>query len=117
MKIYEAIRIGCKLVPQQCFKEYYIENITIDEDGYAETDGHTASCALGAAADGIYQDAEDIDFYIAFCLTEAPVDCPDCSKNDKLVEMIPHINDAHRWSRERIANWLEAIDKDQMWEG
>jgi hypothetical protein len=37
-----------------------------------------------------------------------PVD--GCKKKLVLSALIVHINDAHRWSREQIATWLEAVN-------
>lgn len=41
--------------------------------------------------------------------------CPkqDCPYSFRpLVSIIPHLNDAHQWTREQIADWLETLDVD-----
>jgi hypothetical protein len=43
-------------------------------------------------------------------------DCPveeDCAhKNRSLMNLIQHLNDTHKWTREAIADWLESLDED-----
>lgn len=59
---------------------------------------------------------------------EALVECPDDSVRcriengvrlgdrrryvDSLWNMIQHLNDDHKWTRERIADWLDSLDLD-----
>lgn len=39
--------------------------------------------------------------------------CPEChTAQGALSSMIPHINDVHQWSREKIASWLDIISDD-----
>lgn len=38
--------------------------------------------------------------------------CPDCKQGGTIANLIPHINDHHKWSREKIADWLETLDVD-----
>lgn len=40
--------------------------------------------------------------------------CPvkGCSSETSLWYIIQHLNDAHKWTRERIADWLETLDSD-----
>ena len=47
-------------------------------------------------------------------LTAFAVACPECQGTGfgPLSNLIPHINDHHKWSRERIADWLETLDVD-----
>lgn len=35
-----------------------------------------------------------------------------CGWEDSVWSMIPHLNDDHKWSRERIADWLDTLDID-----
>jgi hypothetical protein len=39
------------------------------------------------------------------------VQCPGrgCSVTRAIMEVLYHLNDEHDWSRERIADWLEAL--------
>lgn len=38
--------------------------------------------------------------------------CPECGNRGSLFNMITELNDAHRWTREQIADWLDALDID-----
>jgi hypothetical protein len=40
------------------------------------------------------------------------VGCPGCNHKDPVYEMIQHVNDHHRWSREKIADWIETLELD-----
>jgi hypothetical protein len=78
------------------------------------------SCALGAAYDAlgyghgvIMRDLPErlerwLDLYVA---------CPVCAANVteegwhiRTGEMIAHLNDGHRWTREEIADWIETLE-------
>jgi hypothetical protein len=37
--------------------------------------------------------------------------CPDCTKADYVFRVIAHLNDDHRWTRERIADFVETIER------
>ena len=103
MLLSDAIRIGCAFKPQG-FGDFY-------RDG--------GSCALGAAYDGCgvdrnlkllselspgikaYFDETSKNEYIAYC--PAGNGCTHFTS-------IPHLNDDHKWSRERIADFVETIE-------
>jgi hypothetical protein len=99
----EAMRRGMTRRPEQAFGEYY--------------HGHNASCALGATYEGLYRlpyEAEGIvpkDLWRFYeCLDFVIRRCPEgCRKRVPLGALIVHLNDDHRWSRERIADWLISI--------
>jgi hypothetical protein len=44
--------------------------------------------------------------------------CPACDKSgtvatrDSVIGMVPHLNDKHWWTREKIADWMETLDVD-----
>ena len=83
------------------------------------------SCALGAAAEGMFGPLEQqVDVYIADALRrEFPalhcylpsgrcVQCPDCKETSWLWDVVGrHLNDAHAWTRERIADWLDTLEE------
>jgi hypothetical protein len=102
-ELASAIRAGAARRPQQAFGDYYV--------------GRRASCALGAAYEGIYRLAEDMggkrptkDLVWFFdCLESTVRRCPveGCRKRLLLSALIVHLNDNHMWSREQIATWLE----------
>jgi hypothetical protein len=100
------IRAGASRRPEQAYGDYY--------------KGKYASCALGAAYEGMYRLPENVegmhptkDLEWFFDVLEGTVrSCPveGCKKKLVLSALIVHINDAHRWSREQIATWLEAVN-------
>jgi hypothetical protein len=102
-ELAEAIRAGADRRPDQAFGDYFV--------------GRRASCALGAAYEGIYRLAEDMngrrptkDLVSFFdCLEGTVRRCPvdGCTKRLLLSALIVHLNDLHEWSREQIATWLE----------
>lgn len=97
-----AIRDGMRRRPEQAFGNYY--------------EGRRASCALGAAYEGIYRLPEEVGQLrpkrldqIFDCLEGTIRRCPEgCKKSLILASMIIHLNDDHEWDRERIATWLDA---------
>jgi hypothetical protein len=96
----EAILHGSEARPEQAFGHYF--------------EGRRASCALGAAYEGMYrlpQDASSIRPLhlerLFDCLEYTLRRCPEgCKKRIPLGAMILHLNDDHHWSRERIAAWV-----------
>jgi hypothetical protein len=99
-ELAEAIRFGAKRRPNQAFGEYY--------------HGPRASCALGAAFEGLYRLPEEVGQLhpkrldrLFDCLEGTLRTCPEgCKKRVILAAMIIHLNDDHRWDRERIARWV-----------
>jgi hypothetical protein len=100
------IRAGVERRPDQAFGDYF--------------KGQRASCALGAAYEGMYRlprqiegmhPTKDLEWFFD-CLEATVRRCPAeaCSKRLVLSAIIVHLNDDHRWSREQIAQWLEAVN-------
>ncbi len=98
----EAIRNGADRRPEQAFGDYF--------------HGRHASCALGAAYEGMYRlpgdmdgrrPTKDLEDYFD-CLDGTVRACPGegCKKVLTLAALIVHLNDDHRWSREQIAAWV-----------
>lgn len=111
MKLSDAIRLGAMLKPQQYFGGYY------DRD-------RTSSCALGAACDaiGIDPDYERDYEYFPVMRDLLDVDCPECGSSRPVelgnggifcTGLIPHLNDKHHWTRERIADFVEQFEVEQ----
>jgi hypothetical protein len=100
------IRAGATRRPEQAYGDYF--------------KGKFASCALGAAYEGMYRLPENVegtrptkDLEWFFDVLEGTIRaCPfeGCKKKLVLSALIVHINDAHRWSREQIATWLESVN-------
>lgn len=102
------IRAGMERRPEQAHGDYF--------------KGKNASCALGAAYDGMYRvpgdpsktrPTKDLD-RIFNCLESTIRRCPaeGCQKRLGLAVIIVHLNDDHCWSREQIADWVASIDND-----
>jgi hypothetical protein len=101
-ELAQAISLGARRRPEQAFGHYFV--------------GHRASCALGAAYEGMYRLPEEAGQILPKrlerlfdCLEGTIRRCPEdgCRKHLILAAMIVHLNDDHLWSRERIAGWIE----------
>ena len=99
MRLSEAIRLGAMLRPQGfgIFSAQF---------------GAKATCAYGAAKDALGRDFRAVSEW-PWLITEYP--CPDCGLSGVAALSIVslHLNDYHRWTRERIADWVETIENQQ----
>lgn len=108
LKLSEAIRLGAMLKPQ----------------GYQLYQRNGASCALGAAMDALGIQAEEqmssafTEFAtLRLCTHEVAEFPPGCSDECRwshpfrMGDLIVHLNDDHRWTREQIADWVETIEQ------
>ena len=97
------IRAGAARREEQAFGDYF--------------KGKHASCALGAAYEGMYRlpdnadgtrPTKDLEWFFD-CLEGTIRKCPaeSCPKRLTLAAILVHLNDDHRWTREQIATWLE----------
>ena len=103
-ELARAIEQGARRRPEQAFGHYFV--------------GRRASCALGAAYEGMYRLPEEAGQILPKrlerlfdCLEGTVRRCPaeGCKKTLILAAMLVHLNDDHVWSRERIVTWLEEI--------
>lgn len=110
LSLSQAIRLGAMLKPQ-AFGQLF--------------DGES-SCAQGAAADAL---GMGIDTWTAgtptiwftswpdnvqWMFSTTPPACPECGQMRAAVDcLIRHLNDEHRWTRERIADHVEQIEQQQ----
>ena len=128
MKLSEAIRLGAMATRQSrgAFsrqrRKYFFFGPVVGE-----------TCALGAAYHAIggrshFEPATDdtqafrgvIKKGHQMEIMETPTEwltvmhsgamCPVCAKLDQVRRMIPHLNDDHKWTREQIATWVEALE-------
>lgn len=92
-----AIRKGCLLLPRQTFGAFHNR-----DDG---------ACAIGAAMTAL--DVTSLLDLRARCGMRAklPLRCPadDQCGSDNVLSVVMHLNDAHEWKREQIADWLETL--------
>jgi hypothetical protein len=105
-ELAQFIRAGAKRRPDQAFGDYYR--------------GRSASCALGAAYEGMYRlpdqaggvrPTKDLEWFFD-CLEGSVRRCPGgdgCKKTLSLASILVHLNDDHKWSREQIATWLDGL--------
>jgi hypothetical protein len=107
IKPSEAIRLGCLTTAQG--RETYI----------AKRQGQWQACAYGAMAVGYGFDPSGTDgrriddfilpgeVQIEGQISESSCPAPACAT--ARYDLLIHLNDDHRWSRERIADWLESL--------
>jgi hypothetical protein len=94
MRLSEAIRLGAKMGPQ----------------AFGQLRHQRATCALGAAAQAIGMRSVLILKEWPWLATTRDK-CPECMLiNVPVLTIIPHLNDHHLWSRERIADWVETLE-------
>lgn len=104
MKLSEAMRLGSTLLPQGfgLFRDHEITACAMDAAFIATGDrkkyGNSANWP---------------DSWAAVCRRNVP--CPECGYRASgplpLVAIIAcHLNDGHRWSRERIADFVETLE-------
>lgn len=102
LKASEALRLGMLRRPHQAFHSY--------------VRGDAMACALGtiAAAYGKDQTNEVAAQFMAYKFrrrVDRRYSCPSqrCPGSNRLRDLVIHLNDDHRWKRERIADWLEGL--------
>ena len=98
MKLSEAIRLGSMLKPQGFGHDSARMNAK-------------ATCAFGAVQDALGRIVIPVLHWP--WLTQGNA-CPACGELDRTLSVISvHLNDAHRWSRERIADWVATIEPSE----
>lgn len=105
MDLAAAMREGATRRPQ-AFGDYF-----------RKTPAGLGSCALGAAYEALsgrsanWFQADEVSRALVDtlpCLVEDAT-CPvGCNSNWRLIDAVAHLNDDHRWTREAIADWLDA---------
>lgn len=115
MRLSEAMRLGAMWREQGFF--------TLLSQG--------KSCALGAVAEAIGLELEDKfydpgnehvapELFKAYPELYTRIACPSEPDPDvfcweqTLSDTIMHLNDAHRWTRQQIADWIEFLEKTQF---
>ncbi len=101
MRLSEAIRLGAMIRPQAFW--YYFR------DG--------ASCAFGGALEAVGMDYTETPASAPDAVrlrwpwlwkTDGP--CPACLGHATPRQIIAHLNNNHRWTREQIADWVESLE-------
>ena len=106
MRLSEAIRLGA--MATRPVKRVFFHYVLGEIDG---------TCALGAAlyangATDVGNAADSLDHLFGVEFMTQPVRCFDCGIVRGLGAMITHLNDEHFWSRERIADSVETIERE-----
>lgn len=100
MSLTEAIRLGAATTRQT-------RGVFYTGGG----DVAVRTCALGAAlhAMGRLITQDDLSDVVVAIFPElhTPVMCPECKVSDELGDLVVHLNDEHKWTRNRIADWID----------
>jgi hypothetical protein len=112
LKVSEAIRLGCLIVPNQAFGTLF----------WPSRDDPQAACVVGTFLLMWGDDSSPISSMGQAYLKAQGLDCPiGCLRTwnggglyaafatdgSNTRGTMTHLNDTHRWSRESIASWLE----------
>jgi len=98
MKLSEAISLGSMLTPQ-AFGRF--------------VGSYGRRCAWGSAFDAV-RDSTPMHGYDEWKWTKRTVNCPSCKATGPVHKMIVHLNDGHRWTRHRIADWISTIEPTEQ---
>ena len=107
MRLSDAIRKGIKILPNQAFGQWW--------------DGPFSGCAMWTAyvaADMLSLVGKGNEaFQQAMPELVLQAVCPACGVPSTRFDIVSnHLNDQHRWTRERIADWLDTLDVDPITE-
>ena len=100
MRLSDAIQLGA-MITSQAFRALF------------KGEG---ACALGAALLAVGVSPEEARCAVrkrwpwAFAVS---VDCPSCGRARLVCQVIVHLNDDHRWTREKIGAWVAGIEPSQ----
>ena len=98
MNLSEAIRLGTMLT-SQAFR------VVFTGDGACAWGA--ALLAVGATPERAVRSAARSRWPWAFAVS---VNCPSCGRSRLVCEVIAHLNDDHRWTREEIGAWVGEIE-------
>ena len=101
MKLSAAILLGSTL-RKQCFGDSFVGG---------------GSCAIGAAYEALgYNKFNLPDCCKVWPWLDVPVECPVCGESEPTTAAIisVHLNDGHKWTRERIAEWVATVEPQDI---
>jgi hypothetical protein len=133
MRLSEAIRLGSMLRPQLRGGMYAARDVAVPGDVLGLRRERVASCAFGAAYDAINarrsvvvsdgrtksfrgdaagagSEIELIETPAEWSVIYITVACPVCERVEQLLRIVPHLNDDHEWTRERIADFVATVE-------
>src|SRR5712691_10235697 len=100
MRLSEAIRLGAMMSPQ-AFRTLFTRDRACAWGAAMLAVGATRERAVGSARSR---------WPWAFAVS---VNCPSCRRSRLVCEVIAHLNDYHRWAREKIGAWVAGIEPSQ----
>lgn len=108
MRVSEAIRLGSLLVPQG-FGFAYSRRVQ-----GAVCANQAAKLAVGAnESEEPWPWREEMVERCPFCVERFRAGC---GFSPDVLGLVAHLNDDHRWSRERIADYVESLERERgMW--
>jgi hypothetical protein len=125
MNLSDAIREGCKIAPVQLYRQFFDRFSELGRFAFFSVP--KGACALGAAlyGSGGFNDVFASEmrhpgaeassrFPILLSLTICPTAaCPLFVGGTtlELGNVVTHLNDEHRWTREAIAMWVETLEQ------
>ena len=98
MRLSEAIRLGT-MMTSQAFRAVFT--------GDGACAWGAALLAVGATPERAVRSAALSRWPWAFAVS---VNCPSCGRSRLVCEVIAHLNDDHRWAREKIGTWVAEIE-------
>jgi len=98
MNLGEAILLGA-MMTSQAFRAVF--------RGDGACAWGAALLAVGANPEGSLRSVARTRWPWAFAVS---VNCPSCGRSRLVCEAIAHLNDDHRWTRERIGAWVAEIE-------
>lgn len=98
MRLSDAMRLGT-LMTAQAFRTLFT--------GDAACAWGAALLAVGANPERSMRSVARRRWPWAFALS---VNCPTCGRSRLVCEVIAHLNDDHRWTREKIGAWVAQIE-------
>ncbi len=98
MRLSEAIRLGT-MMTSQAFRAVFTS------DGACAWGA--ALLAVGATQERAVRSAALGRWPWAFAVS---VNCPRCGRSRLVCEVITHLNDDHRWAREKVGAWVAEIE-------
>lgn len=124
LKLSEAIRLGALMKPQHHNRDEFFVVVPAPVkpgDILHLSENQECSCVMGAAIDAAgleHGDGGPIDAQKGWPRPWRPVlhlqeePCPECGRRHGCVyDILIRLNDDHRWTRERIADWVAGIEQ------
>ncbi len=113
LPLSEAIRLG-SMLRQQAFGEYTRVPVVKLMGQDIEISEGLSTCAISAALEAVGAPLDedwqfDRTIFHELALAASCPECGACEDGWCLDDVIPHLNDDHRWTREAIAGWVESI--------